>query len=108
MAPLTDFGLVLFGNTLRAIGAGIGWVFSTQLLLQLVPNDVRGRVFSADFALFTLMNAAGSAVGGWTLDAGAMGLSDALWWMTALILIPGVLWTLWILRDRKQPSLALQ
>jgi MFS family permease len=104
MAPLTNFGLVLFGNTLRAIGGGIGWVFSTQLLLQLVPNYVRGRVFSTDFALFTLMNAAGSAAGGWALDAETIGLSDALWWMAALTFVPSLLWTLWIFRHRQHPA----
>ena len=96
MAPLSGFGLVLFGTLLRAVGGGIGWVFATQLLLQLVPNRVRGRVFSTEFALFTLMNAVGTAAGGWALDSSQVGLSDMLWAMAALTLVPGALWTLWI------------
>ena len=45
MAPLSSFPVVLFGSILRALGAGINWVFSTTLLLHLVPSQVRGRVF---------------------------------------------------------------
>jgi predicted MFS family arabinose efflux permease len=81
---------------LRAIGGGIGWVFSTQLLLNLVPNHVRGRVFSTEFALFTLLNAVGAAAGGWALESASIEISEIVWWMTGLSLIPGVLWTLWI------------
>ena len=69
VAPMLQFGWVLLGVTLRGIGGGIVWVFSTQLLLHLAPNPVRGRVFSTDFALFTLMSAIGSAVAGGALDA---------------------------------------
>jgi MFS family permease len=96
MAPLASFELILVGTLLRAVGGGIGWVFSTQLLLQTVPNYVRGRVFSSEFALFTLFNAAGTAVGGWALDAQWITISDTFWWMTVLTLVPGLLWTLWI------------
>jgi MFS family permease len=96
IAPLGSFGLVLVGTALRAVGGGIGWVFSTQLLLQLVPNRVRGRVFSTEFAFFTLMNAIGTAVGGWALDATAVGISAIMWWTALLTLVPGVLWVVWI------------
>jgi MFS family permease len=96
IAPLSGFGWVLVGTLLRAAGGGIGWVFSTQLLLQLVPNRVRGRVFSTEFAVFTLMNAIGSAVGGWALDTSTIGITELLWWMTVLTVMPGVLWGLWI------------
>jgi len=101
MVPLSSFGLVLVGTMLRAVGGGIGWVFSTQLLLQMVPNEVRGRVFSSEFAIFTLLNAVGSAAAGWALDAEAVGISDILGWMTALTLVPGVLWTLWIVTGKR-------
>jgi predicted MFS family arabinose efflux permease len=96
IATLSSFGIVLLGTTLRGVGGGIGWVFATQLLLQLVPNRVRGRVFSTEFAFFTLMNAVGTAVGGWALDAPTIGISSILWWTAVLTLIPAALWTLWI------------
>jgi MFS family permease len=94
--PLSSFGLVLLGSFIRAFGGGINWVFSTQLLMQLVPGKIRGRVFSTEFAIFTLASAIGSAVCGWALDNTSLGISGLIFWMSALTVIPGVLWTLWI------------
>jgi MFS family permease len=105
MAPLSSFAVVLIGMVIRGIGGGIIWVFSTQLLLQLVPDRVRGRVFATEFALFTLMMAFGAAAGGWALDNTELGISDMLWLMALLTLVPGVLWVLWNLRKRRlEPS----
>ena len=95
VAPMVHFGWVLLGVTLRGIGGGIVWVFSTQLLLHLTPNSVRGRVFATDFALFTLMSAVGSAVAGGALDA-SLGIPAIFWWMAGLTVIPGVLWAVWL------------
>jgi predicted MFS family arabinose efflux permease len=104
-APLESFGLVLLGTLLRAVGGGINWVFATQLLLQLVPNRVRGRVFSIEFAFFTLASAVGAAGGGWALDATAIGISGMLWWMAGLTLIPGALWALWMVAGKRSEPL---
>lgn len=94
-APLANFGLVLAGILLRGVGGGIAWVFSTQLLLQLVPNHVRGRVFATEYALFTLMSAAGAAAVGALLDT-PLTLPEVMFGMAGLILLPGVLWALWL------------
>ena len=51
IAPLNSFTLVLVGVLFRGIGGGIVWVFSTQLLLQNVTGNVRGRVFATEFML---------------------------------------------------------
>ncbi|MFW5942781.1 MAG: MFS transporter [Chloroflexota bacterium] len=96
VATLANFGTVLFGIFLRGVGTGIAWVFSTQLLLQLLPDSVRGRVFSTEFAMFTLMNATGAASIGWFMDAGTYSLDTLLWGMAVLTLLPGVLWLLWL------------
>lgn len=104
-APLLGFILVLFGTFVRSFGGGINWVFSTQLLLQTVPDRVRGRVFSSEFALFTLANAVSSAVGGWALDNTSLGISGLLWWMTILTLVPGILWVVWTAVGEKAPPL---
>lgn len=107
VAPLSSFALVLVGTLLRAVGGGIGWVFSTQLLLHLVPSHVRGRVFSTEFALFTLLNAVGAAAGGWALDTATIETSEIVWWMTGLTLVPGVLWTLWITASKRPNQLEM-
>jgi MFS family permease len=103
MAPMTSFPVVLFGSTLRAFGAGMNWVFSTTLLLQLVPGQVRGRVFSTEFGLFTLANALGAAAGGWILDNTGISLAGMLVWMALLAFIPGILWFVWI-KARRQTA----
>jgi MFS family permease len=98
-ATLASFGLVLAGILLRGVGGGIVWVFSTQLLLQMVPDRVRGRVFATEFALFTLASAAGAAAGGWALDFPPVGLIGALWWMAGLAAVPAILWAWWLGRE---------
>lgn len=95
-APLSSFALVLLGTLIRSLGGGINWTFSTQLLLTSVPDKVRGRVFSSEFAMFTLSSAISSAAGGWLLDNTSLGISGIVWWMTALIAIPGIFWFVWI------------
>jgi MFS family permease len=102
-APLNNFALLLLGIFLRSFGSGINWVFSTQLLLHKVPDYVRGRVFSTEFALFTLANAISAAAGGWLLDNTAIDLVTMMWLMVGFTIIPAVLWTLWIgLKNRDE------
>lgn len=105
-APLFNFETVLVGILLRGIGGGMLWVFSTQLLLQSVPDLFRGRVFSTEFATFTLMSAAGVSLVGLGLDS-SLGLSGVLWWITALSVIPSALWGLWLM-TAKSPSSSLE
>jgi len=101
-APLGSLALVLLGNTLRTFGGGINWVFSTQLLFQLAPDHVRGRVFSTEFALFTLASAIGAAAGGWALDGSGLSIGWLLGLIGGATLIPGLLWTLWLRRNRNE------
>jgi len=95
MAPLFTFGIVLIGILMRAIASGINWVFSTQLLLENVWGQVRGRVFSTEFAIFTLLNAIGTAASGWILDNTSLGISGLLIIMMISTLIVGLFWYLW-------------
>jgi MFS family permease len=92
-AILASFPLLLVGLFLRGVGGGIVWVFSTQLMMQLVPNEIQGRVFATEFALFTFMGAVSAGFGGWSIDTPLLGLSGTLWWMAGICLIPSVLWS---------------
>jgi len=92
ISPLLSFGLVLFGTLLRGIGAGLVWVFSTQLLLQLVPSQVRGRVFSTEFAIMTLLSASGAALGGWIFDKTEISITQMLQIMSGAALLLCSLW----------------
>jgi MFS family permease len=94
--PLANFGSTLIGTLLRSFGSGINWVFSTQLLLQLVPDEVRGRVFSTEFAIFTLGSALSSAAGGWLLDSTTFDLQSLTMLMAIVSIIAAVPWFIWI------------
>lgn len=96
VASLVSFPVVLSGTFLRAVGGGINWVFSNQLLLQSVPEKFRGRVFATEFAFFTIASALGTLAGGWAIDQPSLGIRGALLWMTGLTLLPAFGWTLWI------------
>ena len=92
-APLFGIVEVLIGGFIRSIGGGIAWVFSTQLLLQRAPNEIRGRIFGTEFALFTLMGGVATAIVGALLDRFHVG--TILWGMVGLPVIPAALWGLW-------------
>ncbi len=96
-----SFAVVLVGSVLRGIGGGTGWVFSTQLMLMLVPDHVRGRVFGTEFALLTLLGAIGALVGGWVLGLPGVGIDGMLSAMACVAVVPAALWTLWLLRARQ-------
>lgn len=98
-APLASFATVLGGTLLRGIGGGIIWVFSTQLLLSLVPRGFRGRVFATELAIFTLASAIGSGGIGYLLDT-FLGISGVIWLMACCTLLPAALWALWLKQGR--------
>ena len=89
-APLASFALVLAGSTLRGVGGGLVWVFSTQLLLETVPEELRGRVIATEHAALTLLGAAGSAGVGAVLEWAS--IPAALWAMAALVVAPTLHW----------------
>jgi MFS family permease len=95
VATLANFPIVLIGAFLRGVGGGIVWVVSTQLLMQLVPVEVRGRVFSTEFAMSTLANAIAAGIAGAFLDT--YSVSSMLMVMAGLNIIPTILWLVWTL-----------
>ena len=89
-APLLSLPIVLLGSFVRSIGSGIIWVFSTHLLLQMAPDEVRGRVFASDFMFFYLGSALSSSVIGAALDT-RLSISTIIWAMAAISIVPTVL-----------------
>lgn len=94
-STLSSFGIVMLGMFLRGFAVGAIWVFSTQLLYQLSPERVRGRVLAVEIALFTLASAASAAASGWALDATPLDVTGLLRLMAAMSLVPAALWALW-------------
>lgn len=99
-APLWSFGILLFGTLMRGLGGSIIWVFSTQLLLQSLPGQVRGRIFATEFALFSLTSAIGSALAGAGLDS-RLGISGTIWAMAFGCIVPMLFWVWWIAEKRE-------
>ncbi len=97
-APLYSFEVVLLGIFLRGTGGGIVWVLSTQLLLQLTPGQVLGRVFGTEFAMFTFLGAVGATLSGLAVDSW-LGLTGTIWAMGLLCAFPFSLWLAWMGRD---------
>ena len=100
-APLFSLPTVLLGSFVRATGSGVIFVFSTQLLLQLTPDRVRGRVFASDYMFFYLGSALSSSVIGAALDT-SLSISAIIWAMVGLSVIPLTLWTVWVVRGRRE------
>lgn len=87
---------------LATMAANVLWVFSSTLLQISVPDGYRGRVFAADFALFTVIMAISTFVTGWSFDHVAIGPRTMATLLGSLLLVPGVLW-LWPFARRGVP-----
>jgi NRE family putative nickel resistance protein-like MFS transporter len=99
-AQLSNLEMMIVGAFLTGLGNGVLWVFSSQLLLQLVDATVRGRVFSTEFAMFTLSSAVGSAAVGAAIDT-RLGISGVLTAMAIMSLLPAIAWSLWLATRRR-------
>ncbi len=99
-STLHSFPVVLLGVFLNGMGGGVMWVFSTQLLMQQVPDYTRGRVFASEFALFTLCTAIGAWCAGWAIDAPGLGVGGTLRVVSVLAFVPALFWAVCLWRGR--------
>jgi len=90
---------VFFGH----VGGSVQWVFSTNLLQRIVPDQFRGRVFAAEMVLFTLIISLSTYFTGAALDTD-MNPHSVVFTLGSLFLIPGTLWTAycWFTRENKK------
>jgi len=100
---LASFAVVLVGAFIVGSGGGLLWVFSTQLLLQLSPGQVRGRIFASEFACFSLGTAVGASLAGVALDQ-KVGIHAILYTMAIVSLAPAAVWALWTWRAKTDQS----
>jgi hypothetical protein len=92
---------VLLGH----LGGSIQWVFSTNLLQRLVPDQFRGRVFAAEMALLTFVLSLSTWFTGAALDSGLDPRTVAVR-LALLFIIPGTLWSGWVIVGRKRERLS--
>lgn len=76
------------------LGGSTIWVFSTVRLQQILPSIVRGRVFAAQQASFTVMISLSTFVYGWIFDQKWLTLRQLVFCIGGTLLIPVVLWAL--------------
>jgi MFS family permease len=74
------------------MGISTIWVFSTSLINLWVPNEMRGRIFAADGALFTIALCASSILTGHALDAWGVHPRSLVLTLAVLLLMPAVVW----------------
>ncbi|HET8755536.1 MAG TPA: MFS transporter, partial [Solirubrobacteraceae bacterium] len=71
-------------------GGGAQWTFSTLGLQRATPDEIRGRIFSVDYALVTLMIALSTLLAGFLADA--VPPQIAAWAMVTLVALAGAAW----------------
>jgi len=76
-------------------GGGAQWVFSTLGLQRATPDHLRGRMFSFDYGLVTLVITASTLLAG--ILAESLAPAIAVWTMVGLIVVAGVGWLLFAL-----------
>ena len=73
-------------------GGSLNWVFSTIRLQQLVPSEVRGRVFALEQGLFTAMLSVSTWSYGWCIDHEAFRLETAPMLLGLSLTVPSACW----------------
>ena len=76
------------------LGGATCWVFSTIRLQQLVPSGLRGRVFAAEHAGFTLFSAGVVAVYSALADQAGVPPRTLLFASGVALVVPAVAWWL--------------
>jgi MFS family permease len=61
-------GIALVGALIAHLGGGAQWTLSNYGLQLEVPDELRGRIFAADFALVTVTMSLSFVVSGWGSD----------------------------------------
>lgn len=90
--------------TIAHLGGSTLWVFSTVLLQRTVPDEFRGRVFSAELGLFTLVASASFWVYGWLMDVQGVSPRASVVIMAVTMIPPAVAWILARPRDMEDAS----
>lgn len=81
-------GLLVFTAHL---GGGAQWMLSTYGLQRATPDAIRGRVFSFDYGLVTLVISLSTILAG--ILSESLAPQAAVWTMVALIAVAGLAWT---------------
>jgi MFS family permease len=84
------------------LGGGAQWTLSTYGLQRIVPDAIRGRVFSFDFGLATLSFSFSILLGGWVADQ--WGPLAAISVLAGISGLWAIAWTMLTARIRREAS----
>lgn len=113
-AMMTTAGLFYFGIGLTTslwvmmalvffshIASGANWVSSTVLLQKRTPDTYRGRVFSAEFLLFTVAQSLSTLTVSLLLEFEIITLQTAILTFSAGLVLTGIVWLLTVAKSEK-------
>jgi MFS family permease len=84
---------------LAHLGGGAQWTLSTYGLQTVVPDFIRGRVFSFDYGLVTLTLALSIFLSGWAADH--LGPRTVMYALAAVSIVYALVWTVLTRRIRR-------
>lgn len=79
--------------------SGANWVLSTILTQQWVEDEIRGRVFSTDMLILSLAFSASTSMAGYLMEYTQLSIQDGLIIFAGLMMLSGVVFTLWDTKD---------
>ncbi|MCZ6873779.1 MAG: MFS transporter [bacterium] len=93
-ATMPTLWLAAAALCLGTMASNVLWVFSSTLLQLSVPDTYRGRVFSTDFALFTILMSVSTFCVGWALDYLEISVRVLTAIIGGILFLPGIWWLL--------------
>ncbi len=94
--------LLLLASIVRTAGSGTSWVYSSALLQMTVPDKYLGRVFSIDFAIFTLAASISTVWAGWAQDRWGMDPFQISLMLGIIPVIMTILWPIYLSFDLRK------
>ena len=88
--------LLLFTIFLAHCWSGANWVFSTVLIQRRSDDRYRGRVFSAEFQLLTLLNSLSILLASLLLETGLLSLHQTIMVFAGGLAATGIIWQMTI------------
>lgn len=93
---ITFLPLLLFTVFLAHCWSGANWVFSTVLIQKRSDDRYRGRVFSAEFQLLTILNSLSIFLASMLLETGVLALNQTVMVFAGGLALTGILWQMTI------------
>jgi predicted MFS family arabinose efflux permease len=75
--------------------SGANWVLSTILTQRWVEDEMRGRVFSIDMLFMSIAFSISTSIAGYLVENYNLGIQDGILYFGSLMMITGIMFTLW-------------